>query len=111
MTTTKRYPHIRRRADFYGPIIYGDDAAVLDTRKQLEIRNDSSFPIYYKLMTFPDYTYLVAILPINPHKQVEIQKISLGNLRAELHKIVTKFSKQDISHSQNFFSRYYQYFK
>ncbi len=106
----KRYPHIRRRAQFYGKTIFGDDAAVLDDRKQLEIQNQWSFPIYFKMLNFDDYTYLVWISPVNPHKTVEITKTQTWPLQTLLiKKIIDNLHSHYIS-IQNFPSRYFQYF-
>jgi vancomycin resistance protein YoaR len=110
ITVTKRYPHIRRRAQFYGKTIYGDDAAVLTTDKQLEIRNDGNFPIYFKLITFEDYTYLVGISPIKQNTTVKIQKIPTGPLTALVTKTLIDRTRQEVIKIEEFFSRYYQYY-
>ena len=110
MTVTKRYPHVRWWAQFYGKTIFGDDAAVLTMDKQLEIRNDGTFPIYYKTLSFENYTYLVAISPIKTNKLTTITKNQTWPLSATLTKTVVDRSRQEFKKVQTFFSRYYQYF-
>lgn len=110
MTVTKRYPHIRRWAQYYGKTIYGDDAAVLTYDKQLEIKNDGNFPIYFRTLKFKDYTYLVWVSPVNPHKSVKITKNQTGPLTALVTKTTIDSINQKIIKIHNFFSQYYQYF-
>jgi len=107
ITITKRYPHSKRRSQYYGKIIYGDDAAVLDTRKQLEIRNDGYLPIYYKILDKWDYNYLVGILPNQSRESVHITKKQTWPLTAEVTKKTYNQQTQTIKNLQTFISQYY----
>lgn len=110
ITVTKRSPHIRRWAQFYGLTVYGDDAAVLTDVKQLEIRNDGSFPIYFKQLKFDDYTYLVAIKPVDQDKKVKIQKFQTWPLSAKVIKTTFDIKDDKVLNIDEFYSQYYQYF-
>jgi len=109
LTTTKRYPHLRRRAQYYGPTIYWDDAAILDNQKQFEIRNDGSMTVYFKKLEFEDYSYLVAITPIQQALTTQIHKQNTWPLTTLLNKTVVDTSRQ-IQKTEQFPSRYMQYF-
>jgi len=110
ITITKRYPHIRRRAQFYGKTIFGDDAAIIGDEKILEIRNDGILPIYFRTLWNDNYQYLVAIKPIKTQEIVKITKKQTWNLSAQVvKKTIDKFSNQ-VNNIQIFDSYYYQYY-
>jgi len=107
----KRQPHIRRWANYYGKTIFGDDAAIIGMSKQLEIKNTSSFPLYFKTKNFWDYTYLAIISPTKSTTTTYIQKQPTGGLTAEVIKKTKDNYTSKIIQTQKFISRYYQYFK
>jgi len=107
----QRSEHIRRRADYYWDIIYWDDAAVSNWWKYLIIQNNNNFPIYYKTLKFKDYTYLVAILPYQWNEEIEIAKWPTSNLSAKVTKTLRKIKNKTTINTDEFFSKYRQYFK
>jgi len=106
---TKRYPHIRRRASFYGTEIYWDDAAILDMTKQFEIQNNGFLPIYFRTLLFEDYDYFVAIYPWKNTKSTDITRKQTWILSAEVSKIV-KDKNLNVIKEQFFPSKYWEYF-
>ena len=69
---------------YYGEKAQGDDAAVVEMRKQFEIKNAGTQPLYFRIKQQGTTTYVVIIAAQWPHKQVQISKKYISALEVEL---------------------------
>lgn len=70
---TQRRPHSYRYTKYYGDELMGDDAAIYEMSKQLEIQNTSDQDIYFTTQQTDTEIYLIALGPKN-NQTVHITK-------------------------------------
>lgn len=80
----QRQAHNERFTVYYGENVQGDDASVIEMRKQFEIKNIGNSDLYIKTKKNGDLTFLVLISPRTSHKQVKISKTYISDLEVEL---------------------------
>lgn len=81
---TKRQAHSNRYIKYYWDYIYGDDAAIYEMQKQLELKNTSDDDIYIKFWTkwdlqIDDNKYLISITSAKNDKYTKIIKTQSKN--------------------------------
>jgi vancomycin resistance protein YoaR len=65
---TKRYPHSEWLVPYYSDYVFGDDAALYQMSKQLEIKNIGSDEMYFKVLEKGNGNYFVIITPKKTNK-------------------------------------------
>ena len=86
----QRSAHNERFTVYYGDTVEGDDAAMIQMRKQFEIKNTSDAAIYFRTKQIGQTTYLVAISPYKITNFVAISKQWNGPLSVQLSKKIYK---------------------
>lgn len=86
VTVTQRHGHSERRATYYGDEVTGDDAAIYEMYKQLEIQNTGNRGIYFRTIKWDTYSYLVAIVPYKPNQAVRITRSRESKLKTNITK-------------------------
>lgn len=81
---TKRYAHSERLVPYYSDYIFGDDAALYQMNKQLEIKNIGDTQVYLKVLDKWNATYFVMMIPEKLNQWVTITKKETGWLTAEV---------------------------
>jgi len=71
---SKRYAHNERLVPYYSDYVFGDDAALYQMNKQLEIKNTGKTEIYLKVLDKGNGTYFVMIVPEKTNQRVTITK-------------------------------------
>ncbi len=84
LETTRRQNHGNRWQAYYGTEIVGDDAAIYEMDKQLEIRNGSELPIYMRTLQVWGNKYLLSVVPKQTDKVVEIRREEIGRLKGRV---------------------------
>jgi len=80
----QRYPHSEWYTIYYGDTVEGDDAAVIEMRKQFEIKNTGATPIYFRSKNIGTRTYAAFIIPGKVDKIVSISKIWKSQMQVTL---------------------------
>lgn len=88
VTVTQRQWHSERWAKYYGDDITGDDAAIYEMYKQLEIQNTGPRWLYFRTIKWEKYSYLVAITPYQPKQAVRITRSRESKLKTNLTKSI-----------------------
>ncbi len=106
LETDDREPHSQRLTRYYWEKITWDDAAIIDFRKNLTLKNTSDAPIYFRYIDDEagNSVLLVAISPKKNDKSVEIKKYQTGELSAFLSKDI--LSENQCKSSQSRISEY-----
>jgi hypothetical protein len=110
ITVVKRENHTKWRVRYYGEYAFWDDAAIYEMDKQLEIKNDSWLPIYFRFIDKWDYTYLVWIFPQKINKSINISKKEIWDLNSQVVKQTIDKSASEVIGEQIFNSSYQQKF-
>lgn len=84
----QRHTHNERFTVYYGEKAEGDDAAVVEMRKQFEIRNAWAAELYFRTKKQGMRTFLVIIAPGTTNKQVKISKNYISDLEVTLTRLV-----------------------
>lgn len=94
--TTHRKNHGNWWKAYYGDEIVGDDAAIYEMDKQLEIRNRSDYPIYMRTLEVNGNKYLLSVVPKQADQIVEIRREQIGKLKGRVIRTIInkKTSKQ-----------------
>jgi vancomycin resistance protein YoaR len=90
ITITKRAPHNEWFTVYYGQEVHGDDAAMMQMRKQFEIKNTSDAAVYIRTKKFGETTYIAAISPYKIDDFVTITKTWNSELSVKLTKQIYK---------------------
>lgn len=80
----QRQAHNERFTVYYWEKAQGDDASVVEMRKQFEIKNASKSDLYFRTKKIGDITYLVIIAPGDSDRQVKISKTYISDLQVNL---------------------------
>lgn len=80
----QRQPHNERFTVYYGEKAQGDDASVVEMRKQFEIKNSWTSDVYFRTKKQGSTTFLVIISPKASTQQVKISKTYISDLQVEL---------------------------
>lgn len=91
---------------YYSDYIYWDDAAIYQNNKQFEIKNNSEDEIYFKTLDKWDFNYFVAIMPEKPSKGINISKVQIWSLSAQVVKETYDIESWKIRDNQVFDSSY-----
>jgi hypothetical protein len=91
---------------YYSDYIYWDDAAIYQNNKQFEIKNNSDKEIYFKVLDKWEFNYFVAIMPEKSSKWVNINKVQIWDLSAQVIKETYDMESWKIKNNQVFDSRY-----
>jgi hypothetical protein len=83
---TQRHGHSERWGYYYGDEITGDDAAIYEMHKQLEIKNNDTRWIYFRTIIGDNYDYLIAVSPYKSKQWVQITRERETALRTNLTK-------------------------
>ncbi len=70
----ERHAHRVWYSLYYGETIYGDDAGIIEFRKQMKLKNNSDGDIYFKYIDKWDTAYLVWVSEKKTSKEVKISK-------------------------------------
>ena len=84
----QRHPHNEWFTMYYGEKAEGDDAAVVEMRKQFEISNNGSTDVYFRTKKQGSRTFLVIISPQAPTQQVKISKTYISDLEVTLTRLI-----------------------
>ena len=84
----QRQPHNEWFTVYYGEKVQGDDASVVEMRKQFEIKNNGSTDLYFRTKKQGTTTFLVIISPQAPTQQVKISKKYISDLQVELTRLI-----------------------
>lgn len=84
----QRQPHNEWFTVYYGEKVQGDDAAVVEMRKQFEIRNAGNSDLYFRTKQQGSRTFLVIVSPQAPTAQVQISKTYISDLQTELTRLI-----------------------
>jgi len=107
LETTKRYGHSERWSRYYGEEITGDDAAIYEMSKQLEIKNNDTRGLYFRTIQWDNYTYLVSISPYKSKQWVQITRERETTLKTNITKNIYDIHTQyKIEDSVSFPTRY-----
>ncbi len=83
LSVVEREPHRIWYELYYDDIIRGDDAAVIEFRKQLRINNTGQYPLYFRTKN-PDRaesSFVVAISPYQDDRQVRIKRWQVSEMQ------------------------------
>ena len=83
---TKRYAHNEWLVPYYSDYIFGDDAALYQMNKQLEIKNLGENEMYFKVLKKENGNYFVIITPEKTNQWVIIQKTEGEGLTAKVQR-------------------------
>jgi hypothetical protein len=86
----QRSAHNERFTVYYGDRVEGDDASMIQMRKQFEIKNTSDADIYFRTKQLGERTYLVAVSPSQITRFVAISKVWRNSLSVQLSKKIYK---------------------
>lgn len=78
---TQRYGHSERWAKYYGDDVTGDDAAIYQMHKQLEIKNNDTRWLYFRTIQSDKHSYLIAISPYKTDLWIKIQRENTSPLK------------------------------
>lgn len=96
---TQRHGHSERWSRYYGEDVTGDDAAIYEMHKQLEIKNNDTRWLYFRTIQGDQYDYLVAISPYKSKQWVQITRERESPLKTNLTKniydIHTQYNTQE----------------
>ena len=84
----QRQPHNERFTVYYGEKVQGDDAAVVEMRKQFEIKNAGTSDLYFRTKKQGSRTFLVIISPQTSCEQVKISKNYISDLEVNLTRLI-----------------------
>lgn len=76
----ERHPHRIWYERYYDTTIWGDDAAIIERRKQLRIQNTWPYPIYFRTHLGEKSGLLVAISPYQDDLRVRVERSELDDL-------------------------------
>lgn len=80
LEVVERHPHRIWYERYYDTTIWGDDAAIIEWRKQLRIINTGSYPLYFRTKAYDSSALLVVISPYLDDRWVRIQREQLTDL-------------------------------
>lgn len=89
LETTRRQAHGNWWQAYYGDEIVGDDAAIYEMDKQLEIRNASDMPIYMRTLDVDGKKYLLSVVPTQSDRVVDITRESIGRLTGRVTRVIS----------------------
>ena len=92
---TQRQWHSERRATYYGDEVTGDDAAIYEMYKQLEIQNNGDRGVYFRTIKWDNYSYLVAITPYKPEQAVRINRYRESKLKTTITKTLYNINNHE----------------
>ena len=101
---TKRAPHTQRYSKYYSGYIYGDDAAIYEYDKQLEIKNIWLHPLYMRTKLLDGRHYLISIIPERTDQYSQIFKYQTDTLSARVGKRI--FSNTGLLYTQDWTNTY-----
>lgn len=104
---TQRHGHSERWGYYYGDDITGDDAAIYEMHKQLEIKNNDSRWIYFRTIVGDNYDYLIAVSPYKSKQWVQITRQRETSLKTNITKSIYNIhTSYSIEESTQFPTRY-----
>lgn len=103
---TKRYGHNEWIVPYYYDYIFWDDAALYEMSKQLEIKNNSEYNMYFKVLEVKKGNYFVIIIPEKNNQWVTIKKNQTQQLGAKLEREIYETSSDIVTKKENFISKY-----
>ncbi len=103
---TKRFAHNERLVPYYSDYVFGDDAALYQMNKQLEIKNMGDKELYFKVLFKWNGNYFVIITPEKSNQWVIITKKETQKLRSELQREIYQWSTDTIIKKDFFVSVY-----
>lgn len=103
---TKRYPHNERLVPYYSEYIFGDDAALYQMSKQLEIKNAWVNEIYFKVLDKRNGNYFVIITPEKNDQWVTIKKTQTKELWWKVQREIYERNPDMVIKTDSFVSNY-----
>ncbi len=103
---TKRYGHNERLVPYYSEYVFGDDAALYEMNKQLEIKNIGDTELYFKVLDKKNANYFVIITPEKNNKWVIITKKEKTRLKSEVQREIYQGTSDMIIKKDSFMSTY-----
>lgn len=103
---TKRYGHNERLVPYYSDYVFGDDAALYQMSKQLEIKNIGDTELYFKALDKGNANYFVIITPEKNNQWVIIKKGEKSRLKSEVERSIYQGEQDMLIKKEAFTSTY-----